>query len=114
MAYVYIVKCDDNSYYTGIASNAKRRIKEHYLKMPTCAKYMRSRNITEVSAVWEVSSYSYAAKLEYYIKKKLTHSKKQQLVENQNMFKTLIPQELQVLSYNRIEEITLEDCLAEK
>ena len=27
--YVYIVKCSDNSYYTGITSNLEKRINEH-------------------------------------------------------------------------------------
>lgn len=114
MAYVYIVKCEDGSFYTGIASDIKRRIKEHYKKAPTCAKYTRSHKIKELSAVWEASSYSCAGKLEYYIKKKLTHSKKRLLIEENDAFKDLIPQELQEFSYKRIENITLESCLDEK
>ena len=27
--YVYILKCSDNSYYTGITNNLERRIREH-------------------------------------------------------------------------------------
>lgn len=27
--YVYIVKCSDNSYYTGITNNLEKRIEEH-------------------------------------------------------------------------------------
>ena len=27
--YVYIVKCQDNSFYTGISNNLKRRIRQH-------------------------------------------------------------------------------------
>ena len=29
MAYIYILKCRDNTYYAGITINIKRRIKEH-------------------------------------------------------------------------------------
>ena len=114
MAYVYIVKCEDGSYYTGIALDVKRRIKEHYKKASTCAKYTRSHKIKELSAVWEAPSYACAGKLEYYIKKKLTHSKKKLLVEENDAFKDLIPRELQELSYKRIENFTLENCLNEK
>ena len=114
MAYVYIVKCDGDSYYTGIASDIKRRMKEHYLKAPNCAKYTRSHSIKELSAVWETSSLSDAGKLEYYIKKNLTHAEKKQLIENKDAFNCLISQKLQEISYKRVENITLESCLAEK
>ena len=30
-SYVYILKCSDNSYYTGITSNLSKRINEHKL-----------------------------------------------------------------------------------
>ena len=114
MAYVYIVLCEDGSYYTGIASDVKRRIKEHYLKAPTCAKYTRSHSIKELAAVWEASSLSEAGKLEYYIKKKLTHAKKKRLIECSDAFESLISEELRDFSYKRLENITLERCLAEK
>jgi len=36
ICFVYILKCADGSYYTGITSNLKRRIKEHNLGIRTC------------------------------------------------------------------------------
>lgn len=33
MWYVYIVKCRDNSYYTGITTNTERRLAEHNSKL---------------------------------------------------------------------------------
>lgn len=40
--YVYILKCSDNSYYTGITNNIDRRIKEHQLgKLSNCYTYKR-------------------------------------------------------------------------
>ncbi len=114
MSYVYILKCDDDSYYTGISSSFKRRIREHYFKTRASAKYMRSHNIKELSAVWEAPTYSCAARLEYYIKKKLTHLEKMRLIEEKSAFDSLIPQELQQFSYKRIENITLDACIKEK
>ena len=114
MSYVYILKCDDDSYYTGISSDFKRRIREHYFKTRACAKYMRSHNIKELSALWEAPTYSCAARLEYYIKKRLTHSEKSQLIENSDAFEALIPKELQQTYYKRIENITLQDCIEKK
>ena len=31
--YVYILKCSDSSYYTGLTNNIERRIKEHKIKL---------------------------------------------------------------------------------
>ena len=39
--YVYIVKCKDNSLYTGITTNIKRRISEHNAKVG--AKSLRGK-----------------------------------------------------------------------
>ncbi len=68
-AFVYIVKCKDGSLYTGIAKDLKKRMREHYDKTGKGAKYTRSRGITEIMMVWEASSYSSAARLEYAIKR---------------------------------------------
>ena len=34
--FVYILKCKDNSYYTGITWNVEKRLKEHNLRTKTC------------------------------------------------------------------------------
>jgi len=34
--FVYIIKCMDDSYYTGITSSLSRRIKEHNLRIKSC------------------------------------------------------------------------------
>ena len=111
MAYVYILKCSDDSYYTGIASEIKRRIKEHYTKAPACAKYTRARDVVELSAVWETETLSKAGKLEYYIKKKLTHKLKERLVNEEESFNLLIPAEISELKFYRIRDVSLKDCL---
>ena len=82
MAYVYILKCTDSSYYTGCAKDVQKRIKTHLSKSSRAAKYTRARTICELSAVWEVETYSQASKLEYYIKKNFTHAEKQALVNS--------------------------------
>ena len=38
---VYILKCSDNTYYTGITNNIKRRIQQHKIKKG--AKYTKGR-----------------------------------------------------------------------
>ncbi|MDP4010833.1 MAG: GIY-YIG nuclease family protein, partial [Candidatus Roizmanbacteria bacterium] len=41
--FVYILQCADNTYYTGITTDMKRRLKEHNGKVKGGAKYTRVR-----------------------------------------------------------------------
>ena len=111
MAYVYIIKCNDGSYYTGVATDIKRRIKEHYYKLKNCAKYTRAREVIELSAVWEAENLSTAGKLEYYIKKRLTHNEKKMLIEKNDLFSQIIKDENLGFSYTRISDISLDSCI---
>ena len=78
--YVYIVRCSDNSLYTGITTDINRRIREHN-ETKKGAKYTKSRR--PVSLVYSVliGDRSSAQKEEYRIKK-LSKIKKQKLVDN--------------------------------
>lgn len=83
MAYIYIVRCDDDSLYTGITKDIEKRIKNHAQgKGPSHAKYMRSHKPVEIMALWQTEDYKTAAKLEYAIKKKLTRQQKLWLIAN--------------------------------
>ena len=78
--YVYIVRCSDNSLYTGITTDINRRIHEHN-ETKKGAKYTKSRR--PVSLVYSalIGDRSSAQKEEYRIKK-LSKIKKQKLVDN--------------------------------
>jgi len=78
--YVYIVRCSDNSLYTGITTDINRRIREHN-ETKKGAKYTKSRR--PVSLVYSalIGDRSSAQKEEYRIKK-LSKIKKQKLVDN--------------------------------
>jgi putative endonuclease len=78
-AYVYMVECEDGSIYTGIARNVEKRIEEHRQKKPQAAKYTKSHPVKKILMVWEASSYSSAARMEYAIKQ-LSHRKKTELI----------------------------------
>ncbi len=41
--YIYIVRCADDSLYTGITKNVDRRIQEHNAGDKSAAKYTRAR-----------------------------------------------------------------------
>lgn len=79
-AFVYMVECEDASIYTGITKDIRHRMKEHFLKTGRGAKYTKSRPVKSIRMVWEVESYSLAAKMEYAIKQ-LPRSKKLRLIE---------------------------------
>ena len=81
MYFVYIIRCDDNSLYTGITNDLERRINEHFTKSPRAAAYTKSRNVVSLEAVWQAENRSDASKLEYRIKK-LSKSKKEELINN--------------------------------
>ena len=76
MWFVYILKCADNSLYTGITNNIENRLNDH--KHGKGAKYMRGRSPFELVYCEELESRSEASKREYHIKS-LTKEKKLQL-----------------------------------
>jgi putative endonuclease len=64
---VYIVRCRDGSYYTGITTDLTRRIAEHN-SLPGGAKYTRPRRPVTL-VYWEAaSSRATAARREHRIK----------------------------------------------
>lgn len=75
---VYIVKCADGTYYTGIARNVEKRIDEHNTS-PKGARYTRSRR--PVTLVFEEKhpDRSSALKREFAIKQ-LTRAQKEALI----------------------------------
>jgi len=77
--YVYIVKCADNTLYTGIATHLDRRIEEHN-SSEKGAKYTRARRPVELVYSEEYPDRSAASKREYEIKKKMTRENKLDLI----------------------------------
>lgn len=68
MYYVYIVKCNDQSLYTGIAKNLQKRIDEHNFS-DKGAKYTKVRRPVELVYFQEFADRSSASKREVEIKK---------------------------------------------
>lgn len=81
MYYVYILRCEDGSLYTGSARDIKKRVREHFTKSTKSAKYTRSHPPKEVAAVWRCDEKSYGGKVEYFIKT-LTKKEKENLIKN--------------------------------
>lgn len=81
MYYTYMLRCSDNSIYTGITSNLERRINEHLEKSEKCAKYTKNHDANKLEMAWESENRVLASKLEYRIKK-LTKKQKEELILN--------------------------------
>ena len=77
---VYILKCNDDTLYTGITTDITKRLEEHNNTLKG-AKYTRARR--PVSLVYSENSQdrSSASKREYEIKK-LSRDKKLELIAN--------------------------------
>lgn len=77
MCYVYILRCSDNTLYTGWTNNLEKRITCHNKGIG--AKYTRSRLPVELVYFEILKDKSSALKREYEIKK-LPRNKKIQLI----------------------------------
>ena len=78
MYYTYIVRCEDNSLYTGMTNNLEKRINEHISK--NGAKYIKSHKSTKLEIAWRSKSKS----LEYQIKN-LTKQQKENLIAGEGL-----------------------------
>jgi putative endonuclease len=66
---VYIVRCTDNSLYTGITNDIERRLAEHNSQNPKSAKYLRGRTPCTLVYLEPASNKAHASKRELEIKK---------------------------------------------
>ncbi len=81
MYYLYIVRCSDNSLYTGITLDVKRRIAEHN-DSKKGARYTKSRRPVVLVYSEVCNSKGEALKREAYIKK-LSREEKNTLVSRE-------------------------------
>lgn len=79
--FVYIIQCDDGSFYTGYTKNLNHRIKMHMKGKG--ARYTKSHKPKKVVFIEKYESRSDALKRERSIKKK-SHNQKQELINTNN------------------------------
>lgn len=101
MYYVYMLRCVDNSLYTGITVDIERRMKEHFTKENNCAKYTLNRAPTKLESAWKTENRVLASKLEYHIKK-LTKKQKEELILNSNL-EELLEDKINANDYQKFE-----------
>jgi putative endonuclease len=92
MYFVYILRCADDSLYTGITTDPVRRFREHAGEAPNGAKFTHSHPPKAVEALWSCADRSTASRLEYAIKQ-LTRAKKLRLIEDEAAFAQLLGEE---------------------
>lgn len=78
--YVYMLRCKNNSLYTGWTTNLERRVREH--NKGTGSKYVRANRPVELVYFEEMNDRVEAAKREYQIKQ-LSKDEKELLVSQQ-------------------------------
>jgi len=79
--YVYLLECADNTYYTGITTDLKRRLHEHNNDDKKAAKYTRARRPLNIVYFELCQSRSDAGVREYEIRK-LNRKKKKELASS--------------------------------
>ena len=67
--YIYIVRCEDGSHYTGITTDPRRRMREHVLRLTPGAKYTKSHRVIALDALWSAQTRSEACRLEAAVKR---------------------------------------------
>ncbi len=77
---VYMVQCNDGTFYTGIARDVTQRIAEHN-ESPKGAKYTKARRPVRLVYQEEVENRSAAQRREYEVKQ-LTRAQKEVLIRN--------------------------------
>jgi len=77
---VYILRCSDDSLYTGITTDIERRIEEHN-NSDKGARYTRARRPVKLAYQENCSSRSCASSREYSIKQ-LNRTEKLQLIKS--------------------------------
>lgn len=80
MWYVYILKCNDGTLYTGITNNLDKRVSSH--NKGTGAKYTKTRLPVEVVYHEEATDRSEASKREHQIKKLSRLAKENLIMSN--------------------------------
>ena len=98
MYYTYMIRCEDNTLYTGITNNVEERFNKHITGKG--AKYTKSHKVEKIEVVWRSKNKSLAAKLEYQIKQ-LTKKQKEELI-NITKLSTFLKGKIDCRRYYRI------------
>lgn len=103
MYYIYMLRCEDNSIYTGITTNLERRMEEHFNQNEKCAKYTKRHKPKKLETAWKTENRILASKLEYAIKT-LKKLEKEKLISSKVKLNEFFEGRLQCEEYERIKK----------
>lgn len=81
--FIYIVRCANNSLYTGITTDVDRRVHEHQ-NTSKGAKYLKGKGPIELVWTTQADNRSQASQIEYQIKR-LSKSDKERLIKGETV-----------------------------
>ena len=76
MYYTYMLRCSDNSIYTGMTNNLEKRLNEHKTKSKNGAKYTKSHDVIKLETAWKSKEYQI---------KNLTKQQKEKLINGERL-----------------------------
>ena len=89
--FLYLIRCKDNSLYTGITTDVKRRFKEHQGNDRKGSKYLRGKAPLKLVLKKKIGDKSLVSKVEAKVKK-LPKTRKELLVKGKIKIKEIIDQ----------------------
>lgn len=108
MYFVYMIGCEGDLLYTGIAADIEKRLSEHFTRSEKCAKFTRAHRARSVEAVWTVPDKSTALRLEWRIKQ-LTKQKKLALIASPENVSALLDETAEITVYRELDESKFKD-----
>jgi len=110
MYYVYMLRCEDNSIYTGITTDVERRMEEHFKRNNKCAKYTYRHLAKKLESVWETENRVLASKLEYHIKK-LSKQQKEDIIKKREKLEEYLGTKIEYNLYKKLNKINFKNLL---
>jgi len=101
MYYTYMLRCEDNSIYTGMTTDLERRMEEHFSGGEKCAKYTMRHKPKKLEIAWESENRVLASKLEFHIKKTLTKLQKEELIKKPTKLKVFLGEKIDYKLYKK-------------
>ncbi len=85
---LYIVRCSDDTLYTGIAADVRRRFSEHE-SSPRGAKFLRGKGPLKLEFAEEVGDRAVASALEHRVKQ-LSKARKEALIDGRESLSQML------------------------
>ncbi len=100
--YVYMIRCEDNSLYTGFTTDLERRMNEHLQRGKRGAKYTSSHIAKKMEIAWKTNDKIKATKLEYHIKT-LKKAEKEEVIKNPKKLEKFLSDKIEYKEYIHIK-----------